>query len=301
VIPFRIVKGIPVVSLSLNGKKGMNFLFDTGAAPMTLSSSAIADIGLRTGPAKASLKTPCGTSQIHRLVPKMRVSGYGMKITGSAMALDLSMLSRQLGIPIAGILGYRAMLPQLPMLIDYQTQRITFFLPKNSPHFQKSAEIPLESLHAKKPNRTNPFIIAKLELPDGRFVNANLEIDTGGGAAGLQLNTPFAMKYGLLPSHTKAAHKEMTIGGMGGHACALVRLSVPALIIGDQKIANPTALSAEDPVGTSGSADSDGQIGAAILSQFRVFFGPHRHFVVFLPASQNPPMLASHHLALHSP
>jgi hypothetical protein len=300
VIPFRIVKGTPVVSLSLNGKKGLNFVFDTGAVPMTLSSSAIAAAGLRTSPAKGSLKTPCGASPVHRLVPKMRVSGYGMKITGSAAVLDLSVPSRKVGIPIAGIFGYRAMLPQLPMLIDYQTQRITFFLPRNSPHFQKSAEIPLESLHAKKSKSANPFIIAKLELPDGRFVNANLEIDTGGAAAGLLLNTPFARKYGLLPSHPKAADKEMTIGGVGGHTCALVRVSVPALIIGNQKIAHPDAFSSRAPLGTSRASGFDGQIGAAILSHFRIFFGPHRHFVVFVPAKQNPP-LPGRYVGLHSP
>jgi hypothetical protein len=56
-------------------------------------------------------------------------------------------------------------------------------------------------------------------------------------------------------------------------------------MIGDQKIAYPSTLCAEGPAGSSGSTKFDGQIGDAILSRFRIFFGAHRHFVVFVPAS----------------
>jgi hypothetical protein len=282
VIPFRTIHGKIVAAMSLNGKPRKNFVIDTGAFSTMFNASAVSADGLRTISVHGTVHCFGGDVPVTRAVQRATIFGYGLQITGIGAVFDLSSLQHSLGIPLTGIIGSDTIASQ-PILVDYQAGKITMFLKKRIPHLRKSAErISLVSPPPGAEKFGGPVIPAQLELPNGRIVKLNLEIDTGSQNA-LTLYKPFAVKYGLLASNPKGTVTNAGCGGKFGLAPA----ALPAVFIGNQKIPNPKTLSAEKAVGAAASTDVDGEIGYKILSRFRIFIDRPQHFVVFEPASQN--------------
>jgi hypothetical protein len=277
VIPFNTVRGLIVSPMSVNGKSGRNFVFDTGASATAIDAAAAKAEGIKTASATGAIHTFAANARLATVIPHTAIFGYGLKINATAAVLDLDPLRRWLGIPLTGIIGSDT-ITSLPVLIDYRAQKITMFLGKHMPDIDESTEIPLVSLPAAAEEFGSPVIAGKLELPDGRLVSLNLEIDTG-NINGLMLHTPFAKKYGLLSANSKSAITSNSLGGK----YVVVPAHVPALLIGAQRIANPDTLCDEKAVSTAGSTDVDGEIGYKVLSHFRIFIDAPQHFVVFEP------------------
>lgn len=276
VMPFRMLHGVMVVSMSLNGKPG-NFIIDTGALTTLLNASVVDAEALKTIPANVTLRSFVGNIAIVRAVPQTTIFGYGFQINGGAMVLNLDDLQDSIGIPLTGIIGSDTLTAR-PIIVDYQAGKVTIFDPGNLPRVEKLSETPLESPSSGGEKFGGPVIGAHLELPNGKLVRLNLEIDTG-STNGLTLHAPFAKKYGLLPADLKNPVQQTAAGGKYG----LARTSVPALFLGRQKIANPETLCVLNAVGVAGSTEADGEIGYKILSRFRIFIDAPQHFAAFEP------------------
>lgn len=277
VIPFKQVHGLMISAMSLNGKPGQNFIIDTGAFNTVLDVSAVNAEGLRTVSVHGTAHCVGGDVILSQTVPQATIFAYGFQINGGMDVLDLNSLEHLFRVPLTGIVGSDAITSR-PILVDYQAGTITMFLGKHRPRLEKGAEkIPLES----RPGADQfaaPVFPASLELPDGRFVKLNLEIDTGSWDA-LTLYPAFARKYGLLGADPKPAAMGYGCGGKYWLATA----SVPAIIIGNEKISDPKTLSVENATGAAASTEIDGVIGYRILSRFRIFIDAPEHFVVFEP------------------
>lgn len=284
VIPFRTIHGLIIATMSLNGKPGENFVIDTGAFTTVLNASAVAARGLKTHPLHGTVHCFGGDISISQAAPQATIFGYGLRITGGGIVSDLNPLQGALHLPLFGIIGSDTMTSQ-PILVDYKAGRITVFLRNRMPHLAKDAErIPLESPPPGADNFPGPVIAAQVQLPDGKLVRASLEIDTGNDT-GLILYAPFAAKYGLLDS-TPDPKSTVLDHGCGGQF-ALAPTALPAILLGNQKIANPKTLSAEKAVGAAANTAIDGSIGYPILSRFRVFIDAPQHYVVFEPVKGN--------------
>jgi hypothetical protein len=276
VIPFKTVRGLIVSPMSINGKSGRNFVFDTGASATAIDAAAAKAEGIKIASATGEIHTFAANARLATVIPHIAIFGYGLKINATAAVLDLDPLRRWLGIPLTGIIGSDT-ITSLPVLIDYRAQKITMFLGKNMPDIDKSAAIPLQSLPSAAEESGSPVIAAKLQLPDGRLVSLRLEIDTG-NINGLMLHEPFAKKYGLIAAGQPTA----TSNSLGGKY-VVVPAHPAALLLGTQRIVDPDTLCDEKAVSTAASTDVDGEIGYKILSRFRIFIDAPQRFVVFQP------------------
>ncbi len=281
-IPFRTIHGLIVTRMSLNGKPGKNFIVDTGSFTSMFNASVVDAGGLKTISAQGTVHCFGGDVPVTRVASQTTIFGYGLQINGGAVVSDLGLLQNAVRIPLTGIIGSDAITSR-PILVDYQAGKITMFPGKHMPHLEKPAErIQLESPPAGAEKFPGPVFAAQVQLPDGRWVKANLEIDTGSDG-GLLLYAPFASKYGLIPADPRLTVIHYGCGGKYG----LAPVSLPAIMLGSQKITNPETLSAEKAVGAAAATTVDGSIGYRILSRFRIFIDAPDHFVVFEPVKQN--------------
>ncbi len=280
VLPFQNVQGEMVVTMSLNGHKGMNFVVDTGTGFTILDASAAAAAHVKILPLEAPpLQALAGPVPLTQTAPHARITGYGLELRDHLLVSNLQELQKGLGIPLAGIIGFD-FLGQLPFLVDYSAKTITIFPPKrknDTPH--QGIEVSVEPSIPKEFD--GPIVCLNLELPDGRRVKANLTVDTG-STEGLLLHVPFVEKYGLQPSVKAQTVSQTTYGGTYNATPG----AVPALLLGDLRVEDLHALYAVNPVGMAGNKRIDGEIGFQILSRFRIFMDAPHHVVVFEPVSQ---------------
>jgi len=121
-------KPIIIVKAEVNGSRPLDFALDTGASTTVLSSQTAELLGINT---KTLLeeKECCGCSgdkMQARLasVKSIRVGSAEAKDVEVAI-MDLTNISRGVGIELAGIIGYTFM-KGFRVVIDYPSQRITF-------------------------------------------------------------------------------------------------------------------------------------------------------------------------------
>jgi predicted aspartyl protease len=276
VLPFQNVQGEMVVSMSLNGRKGMNFVVDTGFGATIVDTTAATAAHVKVLPLQAPpLQSPAGAIPLTQAAPHAEITGYGLKLRDNLLVGNLQELKKGLGVPLAGIIGFD-FLRQLPFMVDYSAKTITFF-PHNPP---KSIEVAVEP---PIPGESDgPIVCLNLELPDGRKVKANLIVDTG-STEGLILHVPFIKKYGLEPlDNTSTARTESRLAYGGGYN--VTSGLVPALMLGDLRVKDIQALYNVNPIGMAGSELIDGEIGYNILTRFRIFVDASHHIVVFEPS-----------------
>lgn len=275
VLPFRNVHDEIVVSLSLNGHKGMNFIVDTGSGVTILDAATATAAHVKVLPLEASpSQSPAGPFTPTQAAPHAEITGYGLKLRDNLLVGNLQELQKGLGIPLAGIIGFD-FLGQLPFLVDYSAKTITIS-PHNPPH---DIEVPVESPISGEFN--GPIVCLNLELPGGRRVKANLIVDTG-STEGLTLHVPFVEKYGLQPLAKARPVNQTAYGG----SYRVMPGLVPALLLGDLRVEDLQALFDVSPVGVAASERIDGEIGYKILTRFRTFVDASHQVVVFEPVAR---------------
>lgn len=275
-IPFRDVHHELVVTFSLNGHKGKNFLIDSGFGATILNTSAIRDAHLKTIPVKFSVESEAGNIAVTQAALQARIDGYGLELRDNLLVGDLELLEQTIGIPLEGIIGFD-FLNQSPFLIDYSAKKITIFaLNDEGIQLPKGIEMPLEPPIAK--HAYGPVTDVQIELPDSRRVSAKVILDTG-STTGITLHAPFLDRYGLSVNGNPTFH---TATGYGGTS-RVVRGVVTALWLGNLRVAEFPAFYAVSPAGMPGSKLIDGEIGYEILSRFRIYVDAPHQRVVFEP------------------
>lgn len=281
VIPFRNVDDEIVVTLSLDGHKGLNFLIDTGSGFSILDAKEAAAADVKILPLNAPPSQSVGGAFTpNQAAPHARITGYGLELRDNFVVGDLDNLKKGLGIPLAGIIGFD-FLGQFPLLVDYSAQTITILSPKSKNDTPlQSIQVPIEPPIPGEAN--GPIVRLDLELPGGRRVNANLVVDTG-SAEGLILHAPFVEKYRLKPVAQAKTVSRTSYSGTYNATPAVV----PALLLGNLKLEHVQALYPQNPAGAAGNERIDGEIGYEILTRFRIFINAPQHIIVFEPATQN--------------
>lgn len=125
---FQFIKHQIVVSLQVNETEALNFLFDTGADPSVIDLNTAFSTGIYIDTTQHGEASGRGNGRTLIYPARMdSILFWGMKSYGvETVAADLSRLSKSLGIPLHGILGYSFLRDKL-FTIDYATRNIYFF------------------------------------------------------------------------------------------------------------------------------------------------------------------------------
>lgn len=252
-VPFVLLRGYTiVVHGSIGGRKGLNFIIDTGAVPSVVDNRLSRRLGLEGQADRVSVFT--------RTVPAQRVVlpnvdvGPIHAVGVEALTQDLSFIERMLGVRIDALIGLD-MLGRTNFSIDYSANCLRF----------------------------NP-------LPDGADVWADMAADVDYAAVEIELNgTPvrlmvdtgvnhlilFASRTEGLFANTSFQTEKVssTIGG----SVRLKQVAPPVARLGKTPLAVASVLVLETPADLSLSID--GLLGVAALKPARVDFDFERHVI----------------------
>jgi hypothetical protein len=261
-IPFRIVRDMIVIKLSINDKGPFNFILDTGVGLMLITDPKLVDsinvTNKRTikisGLGEGAAYEAYVTSVLNVQVPGLQ----SYDIAAAILKTDHFGLSNFAGIPVHGLLGYE-FFNNLAVKIDFTDSTLTVSRPKDVRLFRKGNKIPL-SIENRK-----PYIQAKIIFPDGGKADDKLIVDLG---AGHPLSLENIIKKRGLPK--KFIPANLGVGLTGPIDGFLSRVN--ELDIGRFRIKNVITSFPIQDTDALPEEKRDGNLGMDILKRFTLIF-----------------------------
>jgi hypothetical protein len=260
-IPFRMVRDMLVIRLTINDKGPYNFILDTGVGLMLITDPKLVDsINVLN---KRIIKISSlgdgddfeayATSALNIGIPGL----VSYDVASAILKKDHFGLSNYAGMPIHGLLGYE-FFNNLAVKIDFADSTITVWRPKDIRLFRKGSKVPI-SIENRK-----PFIHANVTFTNGTRTNNKLVIDIGAGHP-LSLEN-IIEKHGL-PEKFIAAN--LGVGLTGPIEGFLSR--VKEVDLGKYKLKNVITSFPENN-GNTPLLQRDGNLGIGILKRFTLIF-----------------------------
>jgi hypothetical protein len=257
-IPFRIVRDMVVIRLSINGKGPFNFILDTGVGLMLITDPKLVDsinvynkrtikiAGFGEGEAYEAYVTSALNVDIPGLV--------SYDVAAAILKTDHFGLSNFAGIPIHGLLGYE-FFNNLAVKVDFSDSSLTVSKPKDIKLFRKGNKVPI-SIENRK-----PYIQAKITFADGTKANNKLMLDLG---AGHPISLENIIKTRGLPKKFIAANLGVGLTGpIDGFISRINEVDVGRFKFKDVIASFPIDNNVAEP-----SEHRDGNLGMGILQRF---------------------------------
>jgi hypothetical protein len=249
---FHLINNHIYLPVSLDGKIGEHFIFDTGATN-TVSSQFAKTAGIQT---EGSL--PGGGFGDN-------VAAFGLaKVAQTEVAdaqllnqvftsFDLSSLSKVEGISCDGLVGYE-IARRAVVKVDYASCKLTIISPDAFHPPENAVKVPF------KFNNHIPMVEGAIDGLAGEF-----DIDTGNRSS-LSIMRPFAEKNQLKQKYN--ATTEVVAGyGVGGPARGLL-VRPHTLKIGTIEVKAPVGMIELDERGASAATQTAGNLGSGLLKRF---------------------------------
>ena len=271
-IPFTYVDGHIFLVATINGRKRVRLILDSGASATLFHEKTIAGMDLPvvgTMPARGVAgfeKVALVRTDSISLGP---LSLYG-QIGGSA---DLSVITANVedSLPFGGAIGYD-FLSRYPIMIDYARSVLVVYDPDRFEPPTTGVTIPFDL------TMQVPTVEADLGGAKGKFL-----VDMG-NALGLIVHEQFAAEHKLEERLKAAESSDRMIGGVGGGTRGRT-LIAPEFTVGSLTLKDIPVIVAEGSQGITGSHEIDGNIGAEVFRTYRVVFDYQRHQLHLLPLS----------------
>ncbi|HEY6274345.1 MAG TPA: retropepsin-like aspartic protease [Terriglobales bacterium] len=262
IVPFKLYRGhMIVVECSVGGLKSVTAIIDTGASETVLDMELVRKLSLAIQPDSATFITQ--QAKVWAVsIPGLRLGPIGVdRLEG--IATDLSSLTADLGIRPQVLIGMDV-LDRLSFVIDYHSRKLVFGQPPRLTH-----SAPLVS--------RNPGLGLsggsgfRMTLIDANVLGKRLRLQVDSGFAGLLLygdRTPDLARENVADG-SRVGRGEAHIANLGQSLRAR-SFAPPDVQIGDWHASHAQILLVDGP--PPESADFDGLIGTAFLSQRRVAF-----------------------------
>jgi hypothetical protein len=156
--------------------------------------------------------------------------------------------------------------------IDFQQKELTVWRPDAFAPPEPAIAVPLAFVGRV------PVVGAELTLPGGELLRARLLVDTGASQA-IMFRNPFSRAHRLFDR----AGRVSTAPSLASGQQRLVDIELNAARVGELTFDHPPALAFVDPTGSAGSTDTDGLIGNALLSRYRVYVNYSNRLMFFAP------------------
>ncbi|MBK7143182.1 MAG: clan AA aspartic protease [bacterium] len=272
-IPFVLENGHIYVQGTINGKKRVRLILDSGASATIFNSPVVAEMELQVvGSMPARGVAGYVETKLVRSdsLTVGEITLYG-QIGGMA---DLSVLrvSQSDTIPFGGIIGYD-FLSRFPIQIDYQRNQLVVYDPSRFVAPSGGHIIPF-NLTMQVP--TVDIVLAGAK---GRFL-----IDLG-NALGLILHNEFAQRNKLDTLPRLGSQDRGKLGGIGGGVGG-EWVVVPELRVGSLTLSEIPAILSASSAGITGSYEIEGNIGNELLRSYKVVFDYQHQMLYLLPPGE---------------
>jgi Aspartyl protease len=282
-IPFQLVNKTIFVQVRVGRSKPLWFVLDTGDKYALIDLSIAKSLGLELGD-----PVPVGgggkETVLGNFLRNSEFSIAGLESFSQPLfiAVPLDELAKASGHEFAGVLGFD-FISKFVVEIDYLTQTITLHDNTAYQYRGDGERFKIIFNAAGHPEMRAQVIDGAGSPIDGTFV-----IDIGSGAA-LILNKPFVERERFLQSGRPTVHW-LEGRGFGGSIEGSVG-RITGLKLGRFLVNKPITVFSQASNGPFASADSQGNIGAAILEKFKVILDYKQNRVILEPNAQfNKPL-----------
>ncbi len=269
-IPVEVRHNVVLISLSINGSFELNFILDTGIRTTLLTEPLLANIlsldSMRTIKVR-------GLGEGEPLDAKL-AQDVSISLPGGVEGRGLNMLvlpqglvsySQMFGKPVYGIIGYE-LFHQFAVEINYRRKYVRLWDPFRLPNRLERWEVMPITL-----KRGKPYIEASLVDQDGQHWKNQWLIDTGASMAISLFEDDIDLPQPSIEAFLGAGLSGNVYGKLGRSDTFQIGPFVMEDVI--TGFPNPEALSLD----TQSEEAWYGNIGAEVISRFRVFFDyPHR-------------------------
>jgi predicted aspartyl protease len=270
-IPFDMANRHIAFRARVNGHDGFRIVLDTGAGGSVLDAKRAEELGLEAVGQQTS--RGAGGTETGSTVHGVAVELPGVELVDQTMGtLALGPISAQGGQPMDGILGY-PLLSRVVAEVDYPNRSLSLFDPGRYHYSGRGVSLPITF----KDNL--PYVKARVVLPDGRSIVGKFVIDTGASTS-LILSPGAIEREGIEAS----LGKTITVQARGVGGARDVRLArVTRLELAGFSLAQPVATLQPPGPGYISAEGTVGNIGAGILSRFKVVLDYPRKRIIFEP------------------
>lgn len=276
-IPIELVNRHIVLKVQVNNSRPLSFVLDTGDQFAIINLDRAKELGLklegqvRMGGAGSKLSTGAFVRESSFTIPGF--PGFSQPVT---LALPIGNLAPRFGQDFDGIIGSQ-FIKEFVLEIDYQARVIKLH---NKSSFTYSG--PGESIPIELDPHGHPIMDAEVTPLGGVPVNGKFVLDLGSGLA-LALYSPFVAEHRLLGPHLKTIK---AVGGAGAGGAVTGQIGrVSELKFGKFKISSPITFFSEDKEGAFASPALLGNIGARIMSRFRVLLDYDHSRIILEPTA----------------
>jgi hypothetical protein len=274
-IPFELVNRHVMLKVRVNNSRPLWFVLDTGSKFAIVDLDRAKELGLNLGGEVrthgAGPESPIGAFLKDSSFTIPELTGFSQPVI---LALPIRRLASRFGQDFDGILGSE-FIKEFVLELDYQARLIKLH---NKTGFTYSG--PGESIPIKLNSSGHPIIEAEVTPMGSEPVKGKFVLDIGSGGA-LALYSPFVAEHHLLGPNVKTIK---AIGGAGAGGEITGRIGrVSELKIGKFQISSPITLFSEDKAGAMASSALLGNIGAQVMSKFRLLFDYGHERIIFEP------------------
>jgi hypothetical protein len=265
-VPFRQVGNLIVVGVSVNGRKVLPFILDTGGVNL-VTPEAAQELGLEPQGAFWGFGGGEGAVDMRAAAVSSLEFG-GVRLSNQVVwVYPFPGLKEALGLAeLGGLLGYEVF-RRLVVRVDYQHQRLTLTRPDRFSYGGGGTVVSFR-FHGNIPE-----VEGALDGMAGRF-----DLDTGNTGA-LILNAPFVERHELAARY--GATELKTGEGAGGGIVSFLVGQGACLRLGGVEVADlPVALSLHRS-GALSNPYAAGLVGAEVFRRFTMIFDYSRQQVVF--------------------
>jgi membrane-associated protease RseP (regulator of RpoE activity) len=275
-IPFESVTRHIVLDVVVNDRP-LSFVFDTGDKLAIIDLDRAKEMGLALG--GAIRVGGVGAKQSEAAFLKdarfalRGLAGFSQPLT---LATPLAGLAARFGHEFDGILG-SDFIQAFVVEIDYSARTMTLH---DRSTFKYTG--PGESLPIGLNAAGHPIVAGVLTPLGGSPISGSFAFDMGAGGS-LSLHSPFVRSHHL-PGRDAPTIRLIGAGGAGGAAAGRVGRSA-AFQIGAAVFKNVPTMFSQDTSGAFADAATAGNIGAIIISRFKVFLDYTNRRIILEPAA----------------
>lgn len=276
-IPFTLVKNLMVIPLTINGAGPYNFVLDTGMGLFLITNPDLIDSVKMQNLRSIKIQGFGAGEELSALVaPSLEItigSTRAKNVAAAVLKEDLFNLSSFAGMPIHGLIGYD-FFNSFIVRISYASNTITIYRPETGYIPRKGNKIPITIENRK------PYLVADVDLGNGKKLPAKLIIDTGAGHP-LSLETYNGKPFEVPKVNISA---NLGVGLMGAITGYIAR--IPSVKLGKYTLHNVIASFPNyAEVGARvQELQRNGNMGNSILKHFEVVFDYGREAIYLKPS-----------------
>jgi hypothetical protein len=277
-IPFEMMHGIPVISLTVNGHHQARFIVDTGCHNTTINSDQADALGVKVSSTPIGTYDGTGESTALRAYSTSRLKlsfGDTRLAKGTVLAISLRDISGFFHEPIGGVLCYDFLRRQ-SFVVDFPNRKLEL----GAEIHDLSPTVPRANLVMTISGL--PLIQMTVTVADRRIDSAKILLDTGSDRE-LSLNRALVADRGLIDiggwkdsegTGVNGRHKVLH-GHSGSVSNEMIELPVQDVVLSNSDTGN-----------TTGNQPEDAFLGSGTLSAYALFFDVANKWVFFF--SKNP-------------